>query len=406
MGGKGAGPLSQTHRELWAALSQSPAAALGNASLPALTQAEAALNNQTAALLAALLAQTRSSSGSSSSSSSTELGIANGVWTKQLPVQQAFADSMWRLYRTPVKAVNSSDPINMCLLPPLLLRLLLLLLLAQTPVKAVNSSDPINAWARDKTGGRISQAVPPGTPFDLIVTNTVYFRAAWQFGFDPGATMDQDFTTYVNGTPQVVQVRMMYRKFQTSDLVTGDEVLYGLLPGWFRAVKLPYKDSSIVAYAVLPDAARYSNASIDAAAADVSPRLLFNTSLWRPLWRFRGKLEVQLPRFKITTNQIQLKQALRALNITAAFSATAADFNRLSAQPTFITDVVQSVAVNVDERGTEAAAVTAGMMTVTEYIPERVTPLVFNRPFLFWIVDDATQTVLFQGTVKDPSKTS
>uniref|UniRef100_A0A383VP56 Serpin domain-containing protein n=1 Tax=Tetradesmus obliquus TaxID=3088 RepID=A0A383VP56_TETOB len=374
MGGKGAGPLSQTHRELWAALSQSPAAALGNASLPALTQAEAALNNQTAALLAALLAQTRSSSGSSSSSSSTELGIANGVWTKQLPVQQAFADSMWRLYRTPVKAVNSSDPIN--------------------------------AWARDKTGGRISQAVPPGTPFDLIVTNTVYFRAAWQFGFDPGATMDQDFTTYVNGTPQVVQVRMMYRKFQTSDLVTGDEVLYGLLPGWFRAVKLPYKDSSIVAYAVLPDAARYSNASIDAAAADVSPRLLFNTSLWRPLWRFRGKLEVQLPRFKITTNQIQLKQALRALNITAAFSATAADFNRLSAQPTFITDVVQSVAVNVDERGTEAAAVTAGMMTVTEYIPERVTPLVFNRPFLFWIVDDATQTVLFQGTVKDPSKTS
>ncbi|WIA14032.1 hypothetical protein OEZ85_002591 [Tetradesmus obliquus] len=370
----GAGPLSQTHRELWAALSQSPAAALGNASLPALTQAEAALNNQTAALLAALLAQTRSSSGSSSSSSSTELGIANGVWTKQLPVQQAFADSMWRLYRTPVKAVNSSDPIN--------------------------------AWARDKTGGRISQAVPPGTPFDLIVTNTVYFRAAWQFGFDPGATMDQDFTTYVNGTPQVVQVKMMYRKFQTSDLVTGDEVLYGLLPGWFRAVKLPYKDSSIVAYAVLPDAARYSNASIDAAAADVSPMLLFNTSLWRPLWRFGGKLEVQVPRFKITTNQIQLKQALRALNITAAFSATAADFSRLSAQPTFITDVVQSVAVNVDERGTEAAAVTAGMMTVTEYIPERVTPLVFNRPFLFWIVDDATQTVLFQGTVKDPSKTS
>jgi serine protease inhibitor len=45
-------------------------------------------------------------------------------------------------------------------------------------------------------------------------------------------------------------------------------------------------------------------------------------------------------------------------------------------------------------------------MTVTEYIPETVPPLVFNRPFLFWIVDDATQTVLFQGTVKDPSQSS
>jgi hypothetical protein len=46
----------------------------------------------------------------------------------------------------------------------------------QTPVKAVNNTDPINKWARDKTGGRITQSVPPGTPFDLVVTNAVYFR--------------------------------------------------------------------------------------------------------------------------------------------------------------------------------------------------------------------------------------
>jgi serine protease inhibitor len=53
---------------------------------------------------------------------------------------------------------------------------LLLLLLVQTPVKAVNNTDPINKWARDKTGGRISQSIPPGTPFDLVVTNAVYFK--------------------------------------------------------------------------------------------------------------------------------------------------------------------------------------------------------------------------------------
>jgi hypothetical protein len=87
-----AGPLSQTHRELWTALSQSRA--LANMSLPAVTQAEAALNNQTVALLASLLAQSGSNSGSG-----TELGIANGVWTKQLPVLKGFADNMWRLYR-------------------------------------------------------------------------------------------------------------------------------------------------------------------------------------------------------------------------------------------------------------------------------------------------------------------
>lgn len=276
----------------------------------------------------------------------------------------------------------------------------------QTPVKAVNDTDPINKWARDKTGGRITQSVPPATPFDLVITNAVYFRAAWQYAFDPDATMDQDFTTYMNGTPKVVQVRMMYRKFQTSDLTTGDEVLYGTLPGRFRAVKLPYKGSTIVAYAVLPDLTRYNVAGVDAVAADIGPRLLYNASLWSPMWRFGGKLEVQMPRFRITTDQIQLKQALRALNITAAFSPMAANLSRLSEQPLFITDVLQSVMVNVDERGTEAAAATTSMMTVTEYIPETVPPLVFNRPFLFWIVDDATQTVLFQGTVKDPSQSS
>jgi serine protease inhibitor len=107
---------------------------------------------------------------------------------------------------------------------------------------------------------------------------------------------------------QIVQVKMMYRRFKTSDLTTGDEVLYGTLPGRFRAVKLPYKGSRIVAYAVLPDLTRYNNVGVDAAAAEIDPRLLFNASLWRPLWSFGGKLEVQMPRFRITTAQIQLKQ--------------------------------------------------------------------------------------------------
>jgi hypothetical protein len=92
-----AGPLSQTHRELWAALSRTQLP--GNITAPATIQAEAALNNRTTALLASLLAQ----SSSSSSSSGTELGIANGIWTKQLPVLKGYADDMWRLYRVSMK---------------------------------------------------------------------------------------------------------------------------------------------------------------------------------------------------------------------------------------------------------------------------------------------------------------
>jgi hypothetical protein len=122
---------------------------------------------------------------------------------------------------------------------------------------------------------------------------------------------------------QVVQVRMMYRKFQTSDLTTGDEVLYGTLPGRFRAVKLPYKGSTIVAYAVLPDLTRYNDAGVDAAAADIGPRLLYNASLWSSMWRFGGKLEVQMPRFRITTDQIQLKQVSASCTVHVVGSCCA-----------------------------------------------------------------------------------
>lgn len=58
----------------------------------------------------------------------------------------------------------------------------------------------------------------------------------------------------------------------------------------------------------------------------------------------------------------------------------------------------------MDEVGTEAAAVTAIMVGATAFIPDSIPPLVFNRPFIFLVVDDVTGTVLFMGTVKDPSK--
>lgn len=61
----------------------------------------------------------------------------------------------------------------------------------------------------------------------------------------------------------------------------------------------------------------------------------------------------------------------------------------------------------VDEKGTEAAAVTTATMVTTSYMEDQAPPMVFDRPFIFLIVDEpqpGARTVLFQGTVKDPSK--
>jgi len=83
-----------------------------------------------------------------------------------------------------------------------------------------------------------------------------------------------------------------------------------------------------------------------------------------------------------------------------------ADFSKISDDRLFLTSVLQSAVVQVDETGTEAAAVTSGVMVTTSFRPDSTPPLVFDRPFLFFLVDDTTQTVLFQGAVTDPTKST
>lgn len=139
-------------------------------------------------------------------------------------------------------------------------------------------------------------------------------------------------------------------------------------------------------------------------------------------------------------------QAIKALNISSAFSPAEADFGRLSNKPTYISDIMQSVrlcrrvrtrmpahdsiktglaccliaanvahspaaarlqsVVTVNEEGSEAAAASATVLTMTAHVPAATPPLVFNRPFMWLIVDDANSVVLFQGIVSDPSRTS
>jgi serine protease inhibitor len=123
------------------------------------------------------------------------------------------------------------------------------------------------------------------------------------------------------------------------------------------------------------------------------------------------------------------------MGIQAAFNPKQADFSGISEEDLVVSDVLQSVScgsrppaaranpklmltcvmhaslpthtqavVQVDESGTEAAAVTSVVMVTTAFTPNATPPLVFDRPFLFFLVDDVTQAVLFQGVVTDPTK--
>ena len=114
-----------------------------------------------------------------------------------------------------------------------------------------------------------------------------------------------------------------------------------------------------------------------------------------------AEIQLALPRFEFRT-QASLPDTLRPLGMIDAFDPGLADFSGITAtDPLFISDVIHEVFVSVDEAGTEAAAATA-VIVGRGGPPERPVVLTVDRPFLFWVYDRATGSVLFMGRVLDP----
>lgn len=351
----GAGPLSQTQKELWLVLTSSGAASTQQlpSGLANATTAEAAVNSQASSLMRGLLAQ--------SGGNGTQLVVANALWTNQTAVKPQYAKSMLTLF--------------------------------QAPVTAVSSVSPINSWADKSTKGLIKKAIPDDAKFNAVITNAVYFKGAWAEPFQRANTHKHDFHLGPNKT---IKVDMMFQGFKK-------QVKYTESAGAFRAVKFPYKGSKIVAIAVLPNEAKYGY-DADAAVSAIGVDKILNAE-WGDASAAEPSLRVYLPKFKVKQDMLPVGTALKALGVKAAFDPNVANFERLSDTDLYLTDVLQSVVVIVDEVGTEAAAVTSVLVGATAFMPGVITPpIVFDRPFIFMVVDEISKAVLFLGTVKDPSK--
>lgn len=271
----------------------------------------------------------------------------------------------------------------------------------QAEAQEASSVEPINAWAARVTRGLITTAVPPGTPFDVVLTNAVYFKGLWEFAFKKEATRKQAFALEGPNSGSV-EVDMMSRAFKASDRASSPErrVLYAEGAG-YQAVRLPYRGTSVSAVAVLPSRELAAAGGVATALTQLDVGELVGLSKFRPVGP--GGLEVQLPRFTVKSECVSLKEPLLRMGLSSAFNPEAADFSGISEQPLFITDVLQSVCVIVDEEGTEAAAVTAVTMMRCAAVMLPPTVVCFDRPFAFLLVDDATGTPLFVGVVTNPA---
>jgi serpin B len=236
----------------------------------------------------------------------------------------------------------------------------------------------INDWVEDKTNDRIKDLLPEGSVTDatkLVLTNAIYFSAAWAEPFEASATADGPF--WIGGDSQVV-VPFLHGNHEQG---------YAAGDGW-KAAELPYDGGQLSMVVIVPD-------NLAAFEAALSPQLL--DTIMDAMHAYA--LDLKLPKFRFDA-PLGLKDVLVALGMTDAFNE-AADFSGIDGtRNLLIQDVLHKGFVSIDEKGTEAAAATAVLVGDTA-APEPAT-LVVDRPFLFLIRDKPTGAILFVGRVVDP----
>lgn len=239
--------------------------------------------------------------------------------------------------------------------------------------------ETINNWVEDKTNDRIKDLLPEGSINNgtrLVLTNAIYFSAAWEEPFKASETSDRPF--WIGGDAQVV-VPTMHQNTKRG---------YGAGAG-YKAGELSYDGGQLSMVVIVPDNLAAFEASLDAQKLkDVLGSLS------------EHMLDLTLPKFRFEA-PLGLKDILIEMGMTDAFTPGAADFSGIDGTRNLvITDVLHKGFVAVDEKGTEAAAATAVIVGETS-LPQPATLLV-DRPFLFVIRDKPTGAILFIGRVVDP----
>jgi len=254
------------------------------------------------------------------------------------------------------------------------------------PVDFVGSTEPariaINRWGATQTHDRIREILQPGdvtAATRLVLTNAVYLNATWITGFEKSMTTDGSFAISYGS----VVAKMMRKQ---------GSVRYARARG-VQIVELDYH-GGLSMVVVLPDAKD--------GLATIESRLARSYAGWLKALDF-SLVDLELPRWT-GTSRLALADALAAMGMSTAFSPLA-DFTGIaSGPPLAIQKVVQEAFVNVDESGTEAAAVTAVALRACASIDSEVKPIAFHadHPFLYVIRDRTTGVVLFLGRVVDP----
>lgn len=285
--------------------------------------------------------------------------LANSIWYRNtFSVEQNFLNTNEEYYNAEVSALDFNDP---------------------------SSVNTINNWVSNKTNGKIPTIINGISPSALmILINATYFKGQWKYQFDPSKTENKTFYLQ-DGSEE--QAPTMTQKITMGYLNTGD----------FQAVELPYGRGNFSMVLILPNK--------DKSLSDIENEMTetnwqqWSTTLDKP----SIALTINLPKFKFSYTKL-LNDDLSSLGLGIAFSGSA-DFSNINPTTSlYISQVLQKTYIDVDEKGTEAAAVTVVGINSSAGTGVTTTSISFNRPFLFAIKEKYTNAILFIGVVKDPNK--
>ena len=293
---------------------------------------------------------------------SNELSIANSLWPQEkYPFREEFLNLLKRDYGATVTPLNYQR--------------------AAEPARA-----RINQWVDDKTKHKIAEIIGPGVLNALtrmVLVNAIYFKGTWATPFPESATQPDKFYAQAD---TAVTVPFMHER---------DHFRYGENEG-LQMLALPYIGRQLEMVVLLPR----SRDGIGPLESSLTPASL---AAWTSGMR-NQQVNVALPKFKMSSG-FSLAQALEALGLKDAFDPDRADFSGMDGRAhwLYLSAVLHKAYIEVNEKGTEAAAATAVVIRPTALrLQDRPREFRADHPFLFLIRDSTTGSILFMGRVMKP----
>lgn len=287
-------------------------------------------------------------------------------------VKMTFANAVWFDVKTPSSATFSQTIADV-----FGGRVSALQLTAPSTVTTINS------WVSDATNAKITKIVDSFSGDDVaFLVNATYFKGRWRSQFDAQNTRQLPFSVTASTTVQV----------PTMSTESG-LVRFARLPDGTQLGELPYGGDAFVMDVIVPPQGK-----LEATIDSLTP------ARWRAMLAqlpdSAGTLRIQLPKFRLEVSR-ELNDDLARLGMPRPFLNGGAQLAPMFSAPTgplSISAVIQRIYVDVNEEGTEAAAVTSIGIITTSLPPS----LIVDRPFLFIIRDRLTGTLLFMGKVVRP----